>query len=455
MNESLSLEFKREYGDDIKYAVVAMANSEGGEILIGVDDDGNALGIADVDDVMLRACSMIRNVIYPDVSIFTKISVKSFQGKQVVSIVVQRGTARPYYLRVKGVCPEGVYVRQGAASVPASPTFILKLIKETAGDNFEEARALNQNLTFESAGTVFNLQNLNFEDAQKRTLKLISDDGTFTNLAMLLSDQCVQGIKMAVFEGTQKRVFHDRTELNGSVFKQMEDGFAFLQKYNRTRSEFPELRRVDTKDYPPEALREALLNTIIHRDYEFGDSAFISIFDDRIEFVSIGGLVAGIQFEDLSMGVSKLRNKNLANVFYRLELVEAYGTGLAKIRECYLSCVAQPKIEVSPNAFKLTLPNMNFLREKESRAVNENLLAYGVSPASKLVANVPAIKKIAKLREEQVLAMFLKEETISRERVESVLKISRSSAGDLLRKMVLEKKIQKIGTTKSATYKKY
>src|SRR5699024_11153931 len=126
------------------------------------------------------------------------------------------------------------------------------------------------------------------------------------------------------------------------------------------RAEFEGLNRIDKRDYPSEALREALLNAITHRDYSFSGSTLISIFDDRIEFVTIGGLVRGLTFDDIMLGVSALRNQNLANVFYRLKLIEAYGTGILKINESYAECAVKPQFEVTDNAFKITLPNINY-----------------------------------------------------------------------------------------------
>lgn len=108
---------------------------------------------------------------------------------------------------------------------------------------------------------------------------------------------------------------------------------------------------VDVRDYPEVAVREALLNLLVHRDYSFSTSAFISIYEDRIEFVSIGGLMPGIDLEDVMVGISVCRNQDLANVFYRLHLIEAYGTGMGKIMKAYKSMQIKPVIETTKNAF--------------------------------------------------------------------------------------------------------
>ena len=209
------------------------------------------------------------------------------------------------------------------------------MIKETSGDSYEAARSLNQQLTFDKATAFFKKRNVEFGKAQMRTLHLIGEDDTYTNLAFLLSDQCTHTLKMAVFEGNKKSVFKDRREVSGSLFEQLEEAFDYIDRYNRTRAEFSGLDRVDMRDYPPEAVREALLNAIVHRDYAFSGSTLISIFEDRVEFVTIGGLVKGITLDDVKLGVSVLRNQHLANIFYRLRLIEAYGTGILKINESY------------------------------------------------------------------------------------------------------------------------
>lgn len=332
MLENKNTEFKREFVDEIKKTIVSFANTDGGTLYIGINDDGTVSGIDDTDTCMLKVANSIRDSINPDVSMFCEISTEVIDNKSVVKVEVQRGTARPYYIAGKGIRPEGVYVRQGASNAPATETAILNMIRETAGDNYEDARSLNQQLTFVEAENYFNQKNIPFGEQQKRTLKLIGEDKTYTNLALLLSDQCVHTIKFAVFDGTSKTTFKDRKEFSGSILKQLEDAYAYIDMFNHTHAEFEGLNRIDSRDYPVEAIREALLNAIVHREYGFSSSTLISIFDDRIEFVTIGGLVKGVTKNDIMLGVSVLRNRNLADVFYRLKLIEAYGIVCQKFR---------------------------------------------------------------------------------------------------------------------------
>ena len=367
--ESETVELKEVVVDDIKKEIIAFANCDGGKLYIGVRDDGTVIGLDNADSVSLQISNMVRDAIKPDITMFLHYETIVENGKNVVVVDIQRGTDRPYYLAKKGMRPEGVYVRQGYSSVPATDTAIRRMIKETDGDRFEAMRCLNQDLTFEATKKEFELRKTDFGPQQMRTLKLIDQDGLYSNLALLLSDQCVHTIKVAVFQGTDQTIFKDRREFTGSLMQQMNEVYDFIDFRNQTRATIEKLYRVDVRDYPEVAVREALLNLLVHRDYSFSASAFISIYEDRIEFVSIGGLMPGIDLEDVMVGISVCRNQDLANVFYRLHLIEAYGTGMGKIMKAYESMQVKPVIETTKNAFKIILPNINAKYETENATV--------------------------------------------------------------------------------------
>jgi ATP-dependent DNA helicase RecG len=277
-----------------------------------------------------------------------------------IKITVGEGTNKPYYLKDKGLKPSGVYIRQGASSAQASYEQIREMIKLADGDKYESARSLTQTLTFLSATDEFARRGVEFGKGQMRTLGLIGADDLYTNLGLLLSDQCVHTVKFAVFNDTKKMEFKTRKEFGGSLFRQLRSAFDFLSISNNLAATFSGLDRLEQYDYPEEALREALLNALIHRDYAFSGSIIVNIYDDHIEFVSLGGLVSGISKEDLFLGVSQPRNEKLAGVFYRLKYIEAYGTGLRRVMQYYDNYAAKPNIETTRGAFLLTIPNINY-----------------------------------------------------------------------------------------------
>ena len=432
LTESGTVELKRKYVDDIKKTVIAFANGDGGTVYIGVEDDGAVTGVEDPDGTMLQAANALRDAIRPDVTLFVACNAEELEGKTIVTLRVQRGTARPYYLAGKGIRPEGVFVRFGASTVPATEAAILDMIRETSGDCYEASRSLNQQLTFQKAGEYFQKQGLAFGEQQKRTLGLIGADGTYTNLALLLSEQCIHTLKLAVFQGGRKTVFRDRAELTGSLLNQLDEAFAYIDRFNNTHADYRGLERVDVRDYPVQAIREALLNAIIHRDYSFRAPTLISIFDDRIEFVSVGGLVRGLTKADILLGVSAPRNERLANVFYRLRLIEAYGTGMPKIQECYREQPVQPVIEIADHAFKVTLPNLNYGREAQAA---ETRRTSGLTE-----------------REATVLALLEERGSITRREVEKALGVSQATAILALREMTRKGLLRKTGGGRTQAY---
>lgn len=434
--ETETVELKSIVMDDIKKEIIAFANCDGGTVYVGVADDGKVLGVENADECALQISNMVRDAVKPDVTMFIHYETLECDGKAVVAVNIQRGTNRPYYLAKKGLRPEGVYVRQGYSSVPATDTAIRQMIKETDGDSFENMRSINQALTFEATKKEFEKRNVVFGQPQMQTLKIVSADGIYTNLGLLLSEQCLHTIKAAVFEGINQNVFKDRREFSGSLMQQLNDVYDYIDFHNQTHATFRKLLRIDTRDYPEVAVREALLNTLVHRDYSFRASTLISIYDDRIEFVSIGGLLPGLELDDLMMGVSVCRNPHLANVFYRLQLIEAYGTGMKKIMGAYANALVQPKIKTTNNAFKIILPNVNFTPK-----------------AAEVHKDFEKAADLALDSNEEKVLQFLREHLmITRKETQTLLEVSQSTAGRILKAMVDSGQIKQIGGSRTTRY---
>ena len=430
--ESETVELKREYTDEIRKSVIAFANTNGGRIFIGIADNGEIIGVSDIDFVIQQLTNSIRDNIKPDVTMFTSYEIIQKASRNIVAVHIQRGTERPYYLGMKGLRPAGVFVRQGTSSVPASDTCIRQMIKDTDGELFENMRSLEQNLTFEYAGKTFKAHNVDFGYVQMKSMGMIVDDTIYTNLALLVSDQCPHIIKAAVFNGVDQFEFQDRCEFTGSLFKQLDDAYAYLEKYNKLHASFEGLLRIDAKDYPSVALREALLNAIIHRDYAYASPSLVSIYDDRVEMVSIGGFVQGMCLEDLLTGVSICRNPKLANVFYRLQLIEAYGTGLRKIIKAYANLGKQPEFKVTPNAFKVIIPNSNYQQQAVSTQKEET----------------------AMIEELDSIPLRIYGGTFTRKDIEEKLHVSTATAARILRKLLEREEIVCTGQGKNRCYKK-
>ena len=355
--ETEKLEFKQIKKDDIYKTIIAFANADGGTLLIGINDDGEVMPLSDIDQTYTSITNGIRDAIEPDVTIFVKYTLEE---NQIIRIEIGEGTYKPYYLKSKGLKPSGVYIRQGASSVQASPEQIRQMIKNTDSDIYENLRSLEQEFTFRSCAEIFAKHNVEFGEEKYNILGIRSHtQQLYTNLGMLLSDQCMHSVKVAVFADKENTVFRDRKEFTGSILYQLEETYDYLQLCNKNRSVIDGLTRTDFWDYPKDAIREALLNALIHRDYGYSGDIIINVNDTCMEFISIGGLLPGISTEDIRNGISQLRNKKLAEFFHRLNFIEAYGTGIRRIFALYRDYPVHPIIDATPNSFKITLPNMN------------------------------------------------------------------------------------------------
>ena len=409
MIEKQDVEFKREYNEKVNKTLLAFLNTDGGTLYLGLLDDGTIYGLhGDMDEWYRKTINSFRDSITPDPTAYFNVERELLEGRWILKITVERGTAIPYCFAKYGLVPEGVWVRVGSNTMMATREHIRQMIKDDGMGQFISELSIEQNLTFASADKIFCEKEVNFNENQKQTLGLIRSDGRYSNLALILSDQCPYSTKAAIFEGLNKTKFKDRKEFTGSLFKQIEDVLAYLHVYNRVHGTFEGVYRIDYPDYPDLAFREAYINALIHRDYYIEGSVLISIFDDRVEFMSLGGIMPGVTHDLMRAGVSVARNEKLAQVFYRLNIIEAYGTGIPRMYSAYENCPVQPEIPVVNGGFLLRVPNRNF-----------SLHQYKVNAGN---------------RERRILEIFADTE-FSKEEVAEILGISISGAYKLLIRM--------------------
>ncbi|SEA19730.1 RNA-binding domain-containing protein [Selenomonas ruminantium] len=439
MIENSNTEFKREYTDSIRKAVVAFANTDGGCIYVGIEDDGTVVGVVDVDDVQKRVISLCRDGIQPDVMMFLSCDRTVIEDKDVIRLQVQRGTDCPYYLKGKGIRPEGVYVRRGPVSLPAAESQIRKMIREAGDFRYEQERSLEQELTFKATERFLQEAGVPFGEAERRTLRIVSKDGLYTNLGLLLSDQCQHTVKMAIFSGKKQVVFRDRREFSGSLLLQVNQVIEYLDFHNALHSEIRGMKRLDSRDYPVESLREAIFNAFVHRDYGFSGSILVSVYEDRIEILSLGGLAEGVTYNDMMLGVSIPRNPKLAEIFYRLHYIEAFGTGVRRILTDYAECEEKPQFLVSDNAVKVILPNLH--AEWEHPVIAEDVVQ---DERQGYTAEIAADEGVY-----QLIAAGLD----SRKRLQSELGFSLTKTVNILRKLLDEGRIQRVGNGKNTRYR--
>lgn len=216
----------------------------------------------------------------------------------------------------------------GEISGLENPGFEMQQISNTVRDSIRpdvsmfinNELVIVQDLTFAILNREMALRQLECSEVQMKNLGILTGDEIFTNLGLLVSDQCKHSIKFAVFQGLDKLVFKDRKELNGSLFDQLTDAFKTIDFYSGTKAAFHELLRRDERDYPEDAVHEALLNAIVHREYAFSGNTIINLYSDRLDIISHGGLVAGMSLEAAMLGASQARNEKFASLFLSNEI---------------------------------------------------------------------------------------------------------------------------------------
>ncbi len=257
-----------------------------------------------------------------------------------------------------------------------SSNTIMELTHETQSDDYEKSRSYIQDLTFRSAQAFFKSRKAQLSKSEMKSLGLIGSDDLYTNLALLFSDQCPFSIKLAVFtndETTQEDIFADRAEFSGSIFEQLEKSNQWLNLHNNLGSTFGER---DYQDYPARVLREALVNAVAHRDYSLNGPILINIFEDKIEFISVGGLVNDLALDDVMLGVSRPRNVNLSSAFIKLGLAEGWGSGIRNIKKQYENNASQPQFLISTHAVKVVLPRLKEKSPQKLSASESKIVEY-------------------------------------------------------------------------------
>ena len=348
MREGGQLEFKEDVSASFLKTVSAFANYGGGSILFGVADDGRAVGLADP----VASCLDIENRVNDAISPRPDYSLEVHEADSVVELRVRPGASKPYLYRSRA------YKRSDSATVEVDAVELTRLILEGRNTSFEQLPAARQDLTFRALGEamVERVGIASFNEDTLRTLDLLSERGYNNAAAILADDGGLPGVDMARFGESVSVILRRETLEGASALAEFEGAVrVFEELYCHEEVSGTVRRRVET--IPLSAFREALANALVHRTWDVSARIRVSMHDDRVEVSSPGGLPAGISEEEyLSDMVSVRRNPILANVFYRLGLIEAFGTGILRIREAYAGSTSRPRFDVRENSVTVTLP---------------------------------------------------------------------------------------------------
>ncbi|MBN2596332.1 MAG: putative DNA binding domain-containing protein [Marinifilaceae bacterium] len=452
--ESKTLEFKEVLpkSEGIAKTVIAFSNTSGGKLIIGVNDKREIIGIDDTElfDMQDRIASIISDNCSPGIN--PELYSVNIQNRLVLVVEVARGNLKPYFLKNQGKA-DGTYIRLGATNRVADMETIAELERQKRHISFDEEICYDEefkNLDISPLLLKFEELNKPLTEEKLKNLKLIKEENGKlfpTNALMIILGKfwhCT--VKCARFKGTTMSVFTDKKEYSGDIFTILENTQSFVLNHINLKGEIKGLQRTDTYEIPVPAIREALINAIIHRDYvNRGRDIKVGIYDDIVNFVSPGGLPNSITIEDALNGRSEARNRILAQVFKELRLIEQWGTGLSRIIEsCKEQGLNPPKIEEKNDFFDIEL----YRPRQVEPLISIDNPSYTVGKPSEN----RRIPSDCNDQERTVIEYILEQGSIKSKEVENLLNIKESRTRELLRIMVDKSLVVKEGKGRSTYY---
>ncbi len=365
--ETNNLEYKLDITNTFLKTITAFSNYGGGQVIFGLDDDGKIVGLDDLNEKALN----IENKVNDSISPLPDYNLKIDEEKKIIRLLVREGIHKPYYYKGK------TYKRADSSTLEVDRVELNRLILEGSNKNFEDLTAFNQDLSFsyleEELREKLNIKEINLDIL--KTLGLYSNEYGYNKAGEILSDKnSYEMIDLAKFGDTMD-IFISRDRLGQiSLVEAFNKALKiFRDNYTYEIIEGASRKRIET--IPEKAFREALANGIVHRSWDVNSSVRVAMFEDKIEIISPGGLPLGISKEEYLNGqISLLRNPILAGVFFRLNIIEQFGTGIMRINQVYKDSLVKPTYDIFQNSIRVTLPvytdYINFLGKDEELVFN-------------------------------------------------------------------------------------
>ncbi len=446
-------------------SVSAFANTKGGIILFGIDDKSHeAKGIKDVVKTTEKISELINARIEP----LPRYELNYFEedGKNFIELEIGDGPITPYFYVADG--RKEAFIRSGNQSIPAPAHMLQNLILK------------GKNVTFDSLPSEYNIGDLSFtllfatiKDKTERkfdknrdyiSLGLADKNNKLTNGGVLLSDQgplnqskvvCTRwnGLK----KGSIKEDALDDKEYTGSLISLLENADTFIKNNSKNSWRINGMDRVECEDYPITARREAIVNALIHRDYQIlGSEIHIDMYDDRLEIISPGGMIDGTQIQNLEIGKvpSMRRNTIISDIFSRLHYMDRRGSGLSRIIESYNDFMEKPRFLSDESSFTVIFPNKGYspllnLNNPVQTGQNGNIVSDEDYFLIKLYKNLGDKLRPKTLSELKLFFMqFQYDKFFTREDIKESFNIKNSRASELLSILLNNNMIENIGGSK-------
>ncbi len=447
MQETERIELKRELTPelDIEREVIAFLNTIGGTVYIGIDDNGTAIGVSDTDDCMLRLKDRIKNNIQPSAMGLFDISVEQMEGRNIVKLIVAGGLEKPYYKTKYGLTAKGVFMRVGTSTEPMPQAQIDKLFSTRTRHSLGRIVSIRQDLSFEQLRIYYDEHGKRLTDNFRRTLELQTEDGRYNYVAYLLADENGNSMKVAKYASLDRCDLIENNEYGYcSLIKATKSILQKLDIENRVSARITPMERIEKPLWNKVALREAVINAIVHNDYSFEVPPKFEIFPDRLEITSMGGIPIGMTREEFFSGISIPRNKELMRIYRDVELVESLGSGIPRVLQSY----GQECFRFTENFTRIIFPAdpevLKQLQEEDSKDYQEK----GKDGLQKTEYSLQ--KGLQKTEDGLQKILYLIEESpyISTSKLAEITSVSRQTVAKQITKLKAQGRLRRIGPDK-------
>ena len=422
--ETNRIENKEQLNEDFEQEVIAFLNyKEGGIIYVGINKNGQVVGVDNTDLTQLQIKDRIKNNIQPSTLGLFDVTVETIDNKEVIKVIISSGTEKPYYLRKKGRTPEGCYIRVGSSKERMTERMIDDMYARRIKNTLKEIDSPRQELTFNQLKIYYEEHGLKLNDNFLQNLDLLTSEGKYNYNAFLLADENTVSIKLVKYLGTNKLELLENLEFGNRCL--ITTTQRILDRLN-----------VENTTYA----KEAVINAIVHNDYSYGNSPIIELYSDRIEITSAGGLPQELSQEEFLEGVTAPRNKELIRVFKDVDLIENIGSGVLRILDAY-----------DKSCFKFM---EHFLRV--SFKYKENPFEYDsknkVSTDDTINDTLNGTIKLTK-NEQQILNLIINNNQITREEIVNETNLSDRTISRAIKHLQEVKIIEREGSKKTGSWK--
>jgi len=430
--ETNRIELKQQLTEDLEQKAIAFLNyNEGGILYIGIDKNGKVVGVSDIDGDMLKIKDRLKTNIAPDCRGLFDVAVENLDNIDVIKITFASGSEKPYHLKKYGMTEKGTFIRVGTSAEPMTQRMIETLFAKRVRNSIRKIRSPRQDLTFnqlkiyyEGTGSVLNEQFAS-------NLEMLDDDGNFNYVAYLLADVNRMSIRVARYDGTDRMELIQNDEYGDcSLVKATKQILDKVEVENKTLAKITYKKRINQRLWDSGALKEAVINAIVHNDYTTEVGPKFEFFDDRIEITSVGGLPQGMDENDFFIGHSHPRNRELMRVFRDVDLVEHLGLGVPRILKSY----GKECFTFSENFLRMTFPAVKEIKQAASQ----------IPPQTAPEVITP--------RQQKIIAYVQEHGSITNAICQELTSVSRNTASKDLQEMAEKKILKQVGIGKGTAY---